>query len=54
MDSLDLTNEPHARFLVQGPILSVGADALMAVYERGLGFLNHPCSEMDGVKKIII
>jgi hypothetical protein len=27
-DSLDLTNEPHPRFLVQGHILSIGGDAL--------------------------
>ncbi len=51
VDSLDLTNEPHPRFLVQGHILSVGGDALMAVYERGLGFLIHPCFEMDSIKK---
>jgi hypothetical protein len=28
-----LSDEPHPRFLVQGCILSVGGDALMAVYE---------------------
>jgi hypothetical protein len=38
MDSVDWTDEPHPRFLMQGHILSVGGDALMADYERGLGF----------------
>jgi hypothetical protein len=28
VDSLDLTNEPHPRFPVQGRILSFGGDAL--------------------------
>jgi len=32
VDSLDLTDEPHPRFLVQGHILSIGGDALMARY----------------------
>jgi hypothetical protein len=40
VDSLDLTLEPHPRFLVQGHILSVGGDALMALYAKGSGFLN--------------
>ncbi len=49
MESLDLTHEPHPSFLVQGHILSIGGDALMAVYERGLGFLIHPCFKMEGI-----
>jgi hypothetical protein len=36
-DSLDLTDEPESRFIVQVHILSVGGDALMALYS---GFLN--------------
>jgi hypothetical protein len=28
MDSLDLTDEPHPTFLVQGHILNIGGDAL--------------------------
>jgi hypothetical protein len=40
VDSLDLTDEPHRRFLVQGHVLSVGGDALMALYAKGSGFLN--------------
>ncbi len=37
MDSVDLTLEPHPRFLVQAHILSIGGDALMALTQRGLG-----------------
>jgi len=38
--SLDLTDDPHPRFLVQAHILSTGgdalmADALMALYAKG-------------------
>ncbi len=32
VDSLDFTDEPHPRFLVQGHILIIGGDALMALY----------------------
>jgi hypothetical protein len=35
VDSLDLTAQPHPRFLVHGRILSVGGDALMALYAKG-------------------
>jgi len=28
VDSMDLIDEPHSRFLVQGHILSIGGDAL--------------------------
>jgi hypothetical protein len=34
-DSLDLTNEPHPRFPVEGHILSIGGDALKS-YGRAL------------------
>jgi len=43
---LDLTDEPHPRFLVQAHILSTSGDALMAgcsngsFTQRGLGFFN--------------
>jgi hypothetical protein len=40
VDSLDLSVEPHTRFLVQGHILTVGGGALMALYANGSGFLN--------------
>jgi hypothetical protein len=32
MDSLDSTHEPHPRFSVQGPILSVGGDGLKTTW----------------------
>jgi hypothetical protein len=42
VDSLDFSDEPpHARFEVQGHILSIGGDALMALYAKrrsGAGF----------------
>ncbi len=40
VDSLDLTHEPHPRFLMQGHILRLGGDALMALYTKGSGFFN--------------
>jgi hypothetical protein len=39
VDTLDLTNEPHRRFVVQGHILSTGGDTLQS--DTGLCLFGH-------------
>jgi len=47
VDSLDSTHEPHLRFSVQGPILSVGGDGLKITWDNPSSPVNLPSPHGD-------